>query len=319
MKKIVCLSLVIGILLLSNFSFAQVTMNYPTKPINYIIPFGAGGGADITSRTLCKIAERILGQTIIPENKSGGAGAIGINHVAKAKPDGYTIGSFTFSSTIIGPHIRDIPFKTKEDFSFIAQVAAYTHAFVVKPDSSWKTVKEFIDDARENPGKRTYGTPGAKGVNHINWLMLSQQANVKLKHIPYAGDKEELAAIMGGHVDAAMIAAVLPQIRSGSIRALAVDSPERWKDLPEVPTLRELGYEVIELTFIGVVGPKGIPKEILQTLEKAFERAAKDQLFIETMERIYMLPTYLSGVEFKNFIFREYDRVGDTMRTFKFD
>jgi len=319
MKKIILSVLMVGMLLISATSFAQEVVKYPTKPISYIVQFAPGGGADITSRMLCKIAEGILGQTIVVENKAGGAGAIGINLVAKAKPDGYTIGGFSYSATVIGPHIREIPFKTKEDFSFICQYAEYTHAFVVKANAPWKTFNDFIEDARKNPGRRTYCSAGTKSGQHLYIQLIAQMANVNLRHIPYAGDAEELAAVLGGHVDAGIIAAIAPHIKTGSLRALAVDSQKRWKILPDVPTFKELRFATEAPFWIGVAGPKGIPNEILQKLEKAFEKAAKDPSFDEALERIHMLPVYRSGEEFKKVVFRDYDIQGELIKKLPLD
>jgi tripartite-type tricarboxylate transporter receptor subunit TctC len=319
MKKIIFSVLIVGMLLISATSFAQEGVKYPIKPIDYIVQFAPGGGADITSRMLCKIAEGILGQPIVVENKAGGAGAIGINLVAKAKPDGYTIGGFSYSATVIGPHIREIPFKTKEDFSFICQYAEYTHAFVVKANAPWKTFKDFIEDARKNPGRRTYCSAGAKSGQHIYIQQIAHMANVNLRHIPYAGDAEELAAVLGGHVDAGIIAAIAPHMKTGSLRALAVDSQNRWKILPDVPTFKELGFAIEAPFWIGVAGPKGIPNEILRKLEKAFEMAAKDPSFDEALERIHMLPAYRSGEEFKKVVFRDYDIQGELIKKLPLD
>jgi len=314
MKKTAFLLVLGGILLIPFYGLGQDVIKYPTKPISYIVQFAPGGGADLTSRALCKIAEDVLGQPIVVENKAGGAGVIGINLVAKAKPDGYTIGGFSYSATVIGPHIREIPFKTKEDFSFICRYAEYAHAFVVKSDSPWKTFNDFIEDARKNPGRRTYCSAGTKSGQHIYIQALAQVAGVKLKHIPYAGDREELAAVLGGHVDAGIIAAIAPHIKSGDLRALAVDTQKRWKILPDVPTFIELGYKIEAPFWIGVAGPNGIPKDILQKLEKAFEKATSTRSFQEMLERINMIPAYSSGEEFKKVVFRDYDVQGEFLK-----
>lgn len=316
MRKINSLLLLAVVLLIPFISSGQDVVKYPTKPITFIVIFAAGGGGDLSGRAVCKVAEGILGQSIIVENKPGGAGVIGANLIAKAKPDGYTIGGLTFSPAIYVPHLREVPFKTKEDFSFICQYAEYTEAFVVRTDAPWKTFKDFIEDARKNPGKLTYTTPGAKSSQYILIEQIAQIENVKLRHVPLASDAEMATAVLGGHVDSGLIAAIAPHIRSGALRGFWVDTEERWKVLPDIPTIKQLGYNVEKPHWIGVAGPKGIPGEILQKLEKAFEKAAGDPSVHKILEQIYMLPTFRSGEEFKKLVLREYDIQGELLKKF---
>lgn len=317
MKRINTL-LLLGILLLPFTSSAQDVVKYPTKPITYIVTYAPGGGADITGRALCKIAEGILGQPIVVENKPGGMGAIGTNLMAKAKPDGYTIGGVSFSALALLPLVREVPYKTKEDFSFICMYADYADAFVVRADAPWKTLKDFIEDARKNPGKLTYTTTGAKGLHHLIIQKVAQVEGVKLRYVPLASDAEMITAVLGGHVDAGFIGAVAPHIKSGALRGLAVDNLKRWDILPNIPTFTELGYQA-RPPWIGVIGPKGIPEEILQKLEKAFEKATQDVSFHNVLERIYMLPVYRSGGEFKEIVFKDYDTQRDLLKELPLD
>jgi tripartite-type tricarboxylate transporter receptor subunit TctC len=319
MKRISSLLLTIVICFLPLTAFGQEGINYPTKPITFIIGFGAGGATDLTGRILCKAAERILGQPIVVENRAGGAGVIGHNLIAKAKPDGYTIGGFTASATVLMPHIREVPFKTKEDFSFICRNAIYSHALIVRGDAPWKTLKDFIEDSRKNPGKRTCSTTGAKSAQHINFAEIARSANVKWTIIHHNGNAEQLAALLGGHVDCALIANVSAQIKSGAVRPLAVTTTKRWKSLPDVPTFWELGYKTLEPTWWGVAGPKGIPKEILQKLESAFKQATQDPSSIEALGKIEMIPAYLPGEEFRKVVFRDYEDTGEKLKNLPLD
>ncbi len=309
----------VAICLMPLISSGQEGIKYPTRPVTFIIGFGAGGSTDITGRILCKAAERILEQPLVVENKVGGSGLIGHNLIAKAKPDGYIIGAFTASATVLGPHIREVPFKTKEDFSFICRNAIYSHAFIVRGDAPWKTLSEFIEDSRKNPGKRICSTGGAKSAQHINFAEIAQTAKVKWTIIHHSSNAEQLAAVLGKHVDCALIASVSAQIKSGAVRALAVTTANRWNFLPDVPTFWELGYKTLEPTWWGVAGPKGMPKEILQKLESTFEQATKDPSCVEALGKIEMIPAYLPGEEFKKVIFRDYDDTGEKLKRLSLD
>jgi tripartite-type tricarboxylate transporter receptor subunit TctC len=257
----------------------------------------------------------MLGQTIVVENKAGGAGSIGTAVIAKAKPDGYTIGSFSQSPTILLPHKRKVPYDTKKDFSFIINYAEYTHAFAIKPGSPWKTWKDFIEDARKNPEKFTYGSTGPH--SHINLYMdqIFAKEKVKVTHVPFKGSRALTTAVLGGHIDSGLCTSnVVPHLKAKKVVALAVDTKERWDFMPDVPTFRELGHKMDMPTFSGIVGPAGIPKPILKKLRKAFSEAAKDPSFLEVLKKINMVPSFMSARKFRKAVFRVYDKQGERIK-----
>jgi tripartite-type tricarboxylate transporter receptor subunit TctC len=318
MKKITVLCLVLSMVILFNSLMATAgedPKKYPSKPLTYIVIWGAGGPADVTGRKLCEMVEPMLGQTLVVENKAGGSGSIGTALIAQAKPDGYTIGSFSQSPTILLPHIRKVPYDTKKGFSFIVNYAEYIHAYAVKPGAPWKTWKDFIEDARKNPGKFTYGSTGPN--SHINLYMeqIFAKEKVKVTHVPFKGSRQLTTAVLGGHIDSGLCTSVVvPHLKAGKVVALAVDTRERWSFLPGVPTFEELGHKIDMPTFTGIVGPAGIPQPILKKLRKAFYKASQDPSFVEFLEKIKMAPSFMGARKFKKAVFRAYDKQGKLIK-----
>ena len=317
MKKKIVLPLALTMLLMGflRVNAAEEPSKYPSKPIRYIVIFGAGGGTDVASRKLCELAEPILGQPITVVNKAGGGGSIGIAAIAKAKPDGYTIGAFTQSSTVLLPHLREVPYNTKKDFAFICEFLEYLHAFCVRSDSPWKTFKDLIKDAKDRPGKLTYGSTGPKSHIQLYSEQVFAKEKVKLTHVPFKGSAALTTAILGGHINCGLSTSnQIPHLKSGKLRALAVDTKDRWDFLPDVPTFEELGHHIDMPTFAGVVGPSGIPKEILSKLRNAFSTAAQDPSFQELIRNLKMAPVFLPGEEFEELVFRAYDKNGEILK-----
>jgi tripartite-type tricarboxylate transporter receptor subunit TctC len=320
MKRMVISIGILAILLVTFFPHpycwcAEDPSNYPSKSITFIVGFGPGGGADLTSRQLSEIAEKILKTPIVVENRAGGGGVIGINAIAKSPPDGYTIGSMGYNATIVLPHLRELPYKTKEDFEFVMQFVDYLHWFVVRKDAPWKTFKDFIEDARKKPGEISVNYPGARLSEQIFIERVAAQEKIKLSHVPYRSNAEQITSILGGHTNAAFAAAVGPHIESGSLRALAVEANQRIKRSPEVPTFKELGYKFEKPRWTGIVAPKGVHKSILKKLEDAYTQAFYNSAYQELVGRLQMVPVYRSGEDFKKKVFEDFDQQGQFLKT----
>jgi tripartite-type tricarboxylate transporter receptor subunit TctC len=282
--------------------------DFPSKPMTLIVQFSAGGTTDLSARKLAALVENTFKQPMIVENKPGGTGNAGHNAIAKAKPDGYTIGTLAHSGTVLIPHMRTVPFNTKEDFSFIIQYAEYLQFLCVKKEAPWKALKELIEYARQNPGAVTYSTSGAGSAQHLCMEMLAKQEKLKLVHVPYKGGADGVAAILGGHVVASLGAEVASQAKAGNVRALAVLGQKRLRALPDVPTFSELGYKINMALWLGVAAPKGVPSPILKNLEAAFTKAFHDPSFSETLDRLVMTPVYRNSEDFRKFVLEDYDR-----------
>ena len=273
------LGLIIGMQAIPGFVSAQE--KYPTKPINFIIGYPAGGTTDVCARPLVAAASKILGQPVIVVNKPGGASAVAVATLKNEKPDGYTIGILP-SGAVLSQHMRKVPYDSAKDFTPIVQYAVYLYGLVVKPDSPWKTFKEFIDYAKANPGKIRYSTAGPGTPQHLVMERLARKEKIKWTHIPFEGGPPAIANLLGGHVEASSQTTEWKKnVEAGTLRLLAVYGEKRMIDFPNVPTLLELGYNIIAPSLICVVGPKGLSPQIVEILHGAFKKAMEDPDFIK--------------------------------------
>ena len=234
----------------------RITAQFPSKPITLIIPWAPGGSTDLSGRKLADLTGKILGQPMVIENKPGASGVIGINAVAKAAPDGYTIGAMTYSANVIIPHLRSVPYDTKKDFSFIMQYCEAPMIFSVLIDSPWKTFMEFVEEARKNPGKMKYSTPGPLGGQHIFMEHVFCLEEVKVNHIPVGGGYGGNSTAIRGPFGWGDNAGFCPPHPIGKSRGLAVQPEKRMKAVPDIPTFLELGYKVESPNYTGICAPK---------------------------------------------------------------
>ena len=248
---------------------------FPSRPITLIVPY-SGGGTDAQYRLLAELASRDLGQPIIVENKPGGAGTAAVAQMARtAAPDGYTIAAAT-GPLLRQPHMMKVSYEPLKDFTWIAGLGAYTFAVMVRGDSPFKTLPDLLAWAKANPGKLTYGTPGSASSQYIAMASLSSAAGLETIHAAYKGGAEVQTAVLGGHIVAGVntLAGAMPA--SGTtpgVRALASFDPERLPREPDLPTVREQGYDIVQDSPYGLVGPKGMKPEIVAKLQEAFRKA----------------------------------------------
>lgn len=287
---------------------------FPSRPITMIVIFGAGGPTDVPARKLASLMEKEFNQAVVVENKLGGAGVVGLTSVARARPDGYTLGTFSYSPTVIAPHVRSVPFDTTKEFAFVGQFAEYAQPFCVNKDTPWKSLKELLDFARQNPGAVTYSTVGAGSGQHIFMEALARREGVKLTHVPFRGGAEGITALIGGHVKAALAAELAPHAKSGECRPLALLSEKRLASFPGVATFAELGYKIDPPLWLGIAGPAGIPEAIVKRLEAAMAKAMRDPGFLETLERFVLTPAYRGSEDFRKLVLRDFDRQRDLIR-----
>jgi tripartite-type tricarboxylate transporter receptor subunit TctC len=265
---------------------------YPSRPISIVVPFPPGGVADQTARPVAAAMEKVLKSPVGVVNKAGAAGAVGMQSVATAKPDGYTV-LMALSSISIIPEADKLfgrqPAFTVDQFAPVALISADPTVLVVRTESPWKTAKEFLEDARKRPGQISYSSSGVYGTLHMAMELLSHAANVKLRHVPFSGGGPAMTAILGGHVDALASgpSVVLPQIKAGKLRALAGWGDRRVAALPEVPTFKELGYPDVEFyIWAGLFAPRATPEPILVKLRDAVRTAVNDAEFKAAMAKL---------------------------------
>ena len=260
--------------------------SYPNKPIRFIVPFPPGGGTDIVARIIGpKLSER-LGQPVVIENRAGAGGNVGSEFIAKSRPDGYTIGIVTVDMTP-GPNLyKKLGYDPVKDFAPISLVAQSPLMMIVRPSLPAKTLKEFIEYAKANPGKVNYGSSGMGGLGHLAGELLKSLAKINIVHAPYKGAGPAMIALVGGEVDMIVVAptSAVPQIEAGKARGLAALGPERAPSLPDVPTSKEAGLEAfVALYWNGVLAPAGTPRDIINRLNAEVIKIAA---MPDTMEQI---------------------------------
>jgi tripartite-type tricarboxylate transporter receptor subunit TctC len=314
----VVLFAVLGLLALSSSSIAQDA--FPSRPITIVAPFPPGGVADLTARPVAAAMEKVLKNPVGVVNKTGAAGAVGMQSVAVAKPDGYTL-LLALSSISIIPEADKIfdrkPAFTVDQFAPIALISADPTVLVVPADKPWKTAKDFIADARSRPGQISYSSSGIYGTLHMAMELLSHAAGVKLRHVPHAGAGPALTAILGGHVDALASgpAVVLPHIKAGKLRALAGWGDKRVAALPDVPTFKELGYPDAEFyIWAGLFAPKATPEPVLARLRGAVKDAVGDADFKAAMDKLETPISLKQGDEFQRFFDADARRLAEGVR-----
>jgi len=303
-KRFICIGLLVSVLLLFVGSLETVSCadnEFPKHPINMIIPWKPGGGADMIGRLIGQAIEPILGQKIVVINKAGASATLGVTAVSKAKPDGYTICFLSNPPLTMVPHVLKVNY-TLDDFDYIRLVSKGATLFAVLPDFPVKTAKELFEYAKKN--KVNYAGDGIGNTSHFACEKVFQAMGVELRLIPYGGGGESIKSLLGGHVDAyaGSVAAAISHVKAGKARGLFVTTASRVKALPGVPGLLDLGIPEAEAGILrGVIGPKGIPADRLAILEEAFKQATESQKVKDFLEK--------KGEKFMNLSGREFQKI----------
>jgi tripartite-type tricarboxylate transporter receptor subunit TctC len=263
-------------------------------------------------------AEKFIGQPFVIINNNAGAGTVALNLIAKSKPDGYNILSVASAALVWIPQIQPVTF-TLEDFAFICHYNLMESGLVVMPDSPWKTFKEFVDYAKKNPGKITYGISGYGVPHHLAMEYVGKVEGIQWKAVPFPG-ADPLTYLLGGHINAVTSSSAwAPKVKAGQLRLLVVHSAKRMSQFPDVPTLRELGYDFVHESNALVLAPKGTPLAILQKLDDAFRKAVDDKEYIEFNEKLAVKLAYRNHEEVKKYLEESYDLAGKIVRTIGLD
>jgi len=274
---------------------------FPARPIKYICPWPAGGSTDAVIRALAQSASKTLGQNIIVENKPGAGGMLGANELVSAAPDGYTLSQLPHGVFRI-PHMQKTTFDTLKDFTWIACLTGYTFGLVVPADSPIKTIADLVAYARANPEKFTYGSTGIGTSPHLAVEEFAQRAGIKLTHVPFKGNADNMQAILGGHTMAASDATGwAPHVESGKLRLLATYGSKRTKRWPTVPTLDELGYKTVSDSPFGVCGPKGMDPAVVRTVHDAFKKTLEDPAVLASFEKFDQTVIYMDTEQYTRF------------------
>jgi len=315
-KRLFLFLFAIFFLMVSSVSMAQ---EFPTKPVNITISAGPGGSQDTSVRLLAKRAEKILGQPLILTNNAGGAGVVALTILKTQKPDGYDLVGGSNAMLVAIPHLRNVDY-VPDDFVPILEYAQTSYGIYVRGDSPWKTLKELVAYAKQNPGKISYTTTSVGSGMHLGMeAVAATEGGLKWTAVPYlTGDP--VIPLLGSHVQAAattIAPTTLPHIKSGTLRILAVMSEKRVKMFPDLPTLKELGYDYSWEGESILFAPKGTPEPVLKKLDDAFKQATTDPEFVKTLESMVIEPTYRNSADTKKRIADTYTRMGKYINQFK--
>jgi putative tricarboxylic transport membrane protein len=302
------LLLVVTVVLLGWAGLAAPAEDFPSKPVTLVVPVGAGGSHDLTARALASVASQYLGQPLIIELKPGGGGAIGEDFVAKSRPDGYTLvfGGPGWSSTLPAVEGRS---HGPDTLMAVAKINHSPVALMVNADRPWKTLKEMVEWARANPGKLVHATTGPWGAADLPMKQLMKEYHFTAQLVPYDGGGPALLATLGGHADSSInpLAQTLPHIRGGKLRALAILDTRRENDLPDVPTAREQGFDVVYTLWRAVLAPRGTPRPLIDKLASAFKLMTEDKSFQVLVKQMGDDVSYLGPDEFEKVWRAEYE------------
>ena len=281
---------------------------FPTRPVTLIVPWPPGGSTDIAMRALALATEKHLGQSIVIENRPGAAGTLGPgNMAATARPDGYTVAQLPISVFRI-PHIQKTAWDPGKDFTYIIHLTGYTFGAVVRADAPWKTFQELMDYAKANPGKVNYGTPGAGSSLHITMEQIAKAEGLKGTQVPFKGGADNMNALLGGHIDVTTDSTGWAElVNAGKFRLLVTWGAQRTKNWPNVPTLKEVGIDMVSNSPFGIGGPKGMDPAVVKVLHDAFKKGMEEQSYKDTMLKLDMEPDYLNTADYRAYAMKQID------------
>lgn len=292
---------------------------YPTKPVTMIVPFPPGGLADVVGRPVAEAMGRELGQTVVVENKGGAGGGIGMAQVAKAQPDGYTI-LMALSSYSVIPEADQIlgraPMYAFNALRPIARITADPTVLAVRADAPWKTVKDFVEDAKKRPGAINYGSSGNYGTMHVPMEILAQNAGIKMTHVPFTGAGPAVIALLGGQVDALSTgpATVLQHVKAGKIKVLGHWGSATLQTMPDVPSLKQAGYDAEYAQWSGLFVPAATPEPVVQKLRAAARAAANDAKVKEVILNAGSPILYQDTPDFERYVQADVRRMAEVVK-----
>jgi len=273
-------------------------MEYPSKPVQVIIPWPAGGSTDVSTRALINATKKFFPQPLVPINRPGGAGTIGMTEICMAKPDGYTIASNAWGPMVTQPAIQKLSYSEK-DYLLIMQTWHVPRVLIAHPSQPYKSVKEFVEYVKKNPGKIRVGLAGTGTTDHFAVLEMEKKYGIKLTIVPMGGGSPQMLAVIGGHVDVATptYSEASAAIQAGQVVPLAIMDLNRYPLNKEIPTLAEFGYSIESGVANFLIAPAGLPKHIFKIIHDAFKKGFEDSEYQEPVRKLGYLVEYLSPEE----------------------
>ena len=285
-----------------------LAQSFPTRPVVLYCAFSAGGPTDQVFRVFADAATKTLGGSVVVENKPGAGGTLAALSLRSARPDGHTLAQAPMGLFRI-PHMqKNRTFDPIADFTYISCLTGYTFGMVVPADSPIKSVKDLIEHAKANPGKFTYGTPGANTSPHLAIEEFSERAGIKLNHVPFKGNADAMVALLGGHImSVSDSTGWAPHLEAGKVRLLATYGSKRTKRWPDIPTLTELGYDTVSDSPFGLIGPKGMDPAVVKKLDEAFKAALDEPKVREIVDRFDQPIVYMNSADYTAWAKKTYE------------
>jgi len=291
--------------------------DFPTKEVQIIIPWAAGGATDLIFRALAGTTGKNLGKAVVVVNRPGGAGAVGYTECMRSQPDGYTLVSAITPLTIL-PHQVTTAF-TYKSFAPVINVVRDPGMFLVRSDAPWRSLREFLDYAKKNPGMITVGNSGAGGGVHLIALAFQQAAGVKFNHIPFSGGGPSVTALLGGHINAVTVSPPegIEHVKAGKLKIIALFQDKRFELFPDVPTVKEQGIDFVMGQWRGLAAPRGTPADVIKKLHDAFRKGMDDPVFKKNAKDMVVNLSYLGPEDFGKLMARDDEFYGKLVKEIK--
>ncbi|WP_198374694.1 tripartite tricarboxylate transporter substrate binding protein [Neoroseomonas rubea] len=305
-----------SLLALSALPAAAVAQpRFPDRPIRLIVPWTAGGPADVGYRILAEYVQRQLGQPVVVENRAGASGILGAVALQEARPDGHAVSQMhvgVVRQMLLNPRP---PYNPIDDLTYILQITGFTMGVVVRADAPWRTLPELLEHARANPGRLNYGTLGIGSTQHLVVERIAAQRDLTMTHVPYRGTSDTLRALLGGEIHfASESSGWAPMVLGGQLRLLAIYTSARARRFPEVPTLRESGIDIVVDSPGGLIGPRGMNPDTVRILADAFRAAAQEPAHLQFLERLDQPLLLLDGDAYREAMRRTMEEERDVLR-----
>ncbi len=292
---------------------AGAQAKYPSKPVTLLVPFAAGGAGDALTRMMADYVRNKRGVAAAVEYKPGAGATLAPGQVARAEPDGSTLGLYSISPFVVVPHLQKLPYDPLKDFTYIGIYAYIPIAFYVKADNPLKDWAGVLQQARDNPGKFRWGTSGVRGAAHIAVEAAFRKEGLKTTFVPFTGGAEAITALLGNHIEAVISADYGPQLSAGTVRLLALTGSEKLASQPPLPTFKELGYPLSTEAIYGIFGPAKLPKEIVTYWEGAIRDMMKTEEFVIGLKTINASPVYMDSTQFTANVAENYRKIGEAI------
>ncbi|MFY3857812.1 Bug family tripartite tricarboxylate transporter substrate binding protein [Achromobacter xylosoxidans] len=290
---------------------------WPTQPIRWIVPYPAGGGTDVLARTVVSGLEKPLGQTVVVENRPGAATIVGATAIAESAPSGYVLGSADIATLAFNPALYNSLTYDPSKFTYIGGLARFPMMLAVNAGSAYKTLDDVLQAARKHPGKLTASSAGTGSPHHLALELFKQRTGADILHVPYKGAAPAIQDLLGNQVDLMFVdlTSALPNIKAGKLRILATATPQRLRDLPDVPTMAEQGVKDYTVySWQGVVGPKGLPEAVTKKLSAELQAAIRTPAMTQKMADIGVQPMPMSAEEFRAYAEQERQNWAEVIR-----